>query len=351
MTALLDEAPYAPRDDAAFLAEAVALTRAHLAGCADYARLWPGFTGAATVEELPWLHVGVFKHLRLRTELAGLTHQRVLLSSATTSGVSSQVALDDRSAALQARSSLAILEDFVGAARRPLIILDDARSLRQRGQVAARVAAALSLMPLAATTTFALDDARPDATRWDLIEGALGNAPAAPAFLVYGFSWVLWPRWVHGAMPASVRAQLADRVAHFVHSGGWKKLEASAVAPEVLERALLADVAAGSRVIDFYGLVEQNGVVFPRCAAGARHVPRWAQVIVRDPWTLAALPPGEVGLLQFVNVLADGAPYHSVLTEDLGARLAGDGPRGRGGPRFTLHGRVPKAELRGCANV
>jgi len=348
MTVLLGQAPYAPRDDAAFLAEAVALTRAHLAGCADYARMWPGFTGAASVEELPWLHVGVFKHLRLRTEVAGLTHQRVLLSSATTSGVSSQVALDDKSAALQARSSLAILEDFVGTARRPLIILDDARSLRQRGQVAARVAAALSLMPLAATTTFALDGARPDETRWDLIEDALGNAPAV---LVYGFTWVLWQRWVHGAMPASVRALLADRVAHFVHSGGWKKLEASAVAPAVLEQALLADVAAGSQVIDFYGLVEQNGVVFPRCAAGARHVPRWAQVIVRDPWTLAALPPGELGLLQFINVLALGAPYHSVLTEDLGARLAGDCACGRGGPRFTLHGRVPKAELRGCANV
>ncbi len=348
MTALLDAPPYAPRDDARFLAEASALTRAHLADCADYARIWPDFMDAATVEDLPWLHVGLFKQIHFRTASPGLTHQRVLRSSATTSGTSSQVALDDKSSALQARSSLAILQDFVGAERRPLIVLDDAGALRQRGQIAARVAAALSLVPLASTTTFALDATRPDHTQWSAIAAALSGAAS---FLVYGFTWVLWQRWARGAMPDDVRALLRTRRGHFVHSGGWKKLEAEAVAPEVLEHALLDGVASGSQVIDFYGLVEQNGVVFPRCAAGARHVPRWAQIVVRDPWSFAALPPGQPGLLQFINVLAHGAPYHSVLTEDLGQRIAGDCSCGRGGPRFTLLGRVPRAELRGCANV
>jgi hypothetical protein len=346
MSALLEQAPYAARDERAFLAEAVALTRAHLAGCDDYRRIWPAWEGAARVEELPWLHVGLFKHLVLRT--AGVTHQRMLLSSATTSGTSSQVALDDKSGALQARSSKAILEDFVGAGRRPLIILDDARALRQRGQVAARVAAALSLIPLASTTTFALDGVRPEETAWNAVEAAIGGAAE---LLVYGFTWVLWQRWVQGEMPHDVRESLRGKRVVFVHSGGWKKLEAEAVAPEVLERALLDHTGAGSTVVDFYGLVEQNGVVFPRCAAGARHVPRWADVVVRDPWTMAALPPGRPGLLQLINVLAHGAPYHSVLTEDLGQRLDGACPCGRTGPRFTLLGRVPRAELRGCASV
>lgn len=348
MSGLLDEAPYAARDERRFLEEAEALTRVHLAGCEDYARIWRGYASAASVEELPWLHVGLFKEIVFRTEAPGVTHQRMLLSSATTSGASSQVALDDKSGALQARSSLAILTDFVGDGRRPLIVLDDAKALRQRGQVAARVAAALSLVPLASTTTFALDGARPGFTDWGAIAAAIGEASEV---LVFGFTWVLWQRWVRGDMPEAVRALLRTRRVHFVHSGGWKKLESEAVAPAVLEHELLEGVAPGSAVIDFYGLVEQNGVIFPACRAGARHVPRWADVVVRDPWTLAALPPGQPGLLQLVNVLAHGAPYHSVLTEDLGELLDGTCTCGRLGPRFRLIGRVPKAELRGCANV
>lgn len=343
MTTLLDAPPYGPRDDAQLLREAVELTKKHLAGCRDYALIWPGFTGAGSLEELPYLHVGLFKRIAFRTE--GVKHQRVLLSSATTSGTSSQVALDEVSAQLQAKSSLAILKDFVGEARRPLVVIDDAASLRQRGQVSARVAAALSLLPLASTTTFLL---KGEEAQWALVEDAIR---AEPAFFVYGFTWVLWKRWAQGGMPDSLRALLGGKQVHFVHSGGWKKLEAEAVSREALDGALLKDTAPGSRVIDFYGLVEQNGVVFPLCEAGARHVPRWATVIVRDPWTMKPAGPGEQGLLQFISVLAHGAPYHSVVTEDLGTLIAGPCPCGRSGPRFTLHGRVPKAELRGCANV
>lgn len=343
MTTLLDGPPYGPRDDARFLDEANALTRWHLEGCDDYARIWPDFSSAAALEALPYLHVGLFKRVVFRT--AGVKHQRVLLSSATTSGTSSQVALDEDSARLQGQSSLSILRDFVGDAHRPLLIIDDAASLRQRGQVSARVAAALSLLPLATTTTFLL---KGDEPQWALVEEALREASGA---LVYGFTWALWQRWAQAARPASLEAMLRQRRVHFVHSGGWKKLEAEAVSRDVFDGALLAGVGEGSRVIDFYGLVEQNGVIFPLCESGARHVPRWAAVLVRDPWTLAPQPPGREGLLQFINLLARGAPYHSVLTEDVGAVLDGPCACGRLGPRFELRGRVPKAEVRGCANV
>ncbi len=73
-------------------------------------------------------------------------------------------------------------------------------------------------------------------------------------------------------------------------------------------------------------------------------------MIVRDPWTLEPLV-GATGQLQLINVLAYGAPYQSVLTEDLGEAVDGPCPCGRPGRRFRLAGRVPKAEVRGCANV
>ncbi len=348
MSALLDRPPYGPRDDATLLAELEALTRHHLAGCPPYARLVGDLGAPTAVAELPFVHVGLFKHVDLLTEAEGLSHGRTLLSSATTSGVSSRIVLDDQSAALQARSVVAILADFVGADLCPLIVLDSPASLRSRGQLSARVAAALSLRPLASELKFVLRDAAdPGSMDWDAVAAVLD---AHPQVRVYGFTWVLWQAWAAADLPSAVRALLASRRVHFVHSGGWKKLEEAQVDAARFEADLLTPTGPGSAVVDFYGLVEQAGVVYPACSEGLRHVPVWADVVVRDPYSMEPLD-STPGQLQLLNLLARGAPYHSVLTEDLVRLVPGSCVCGRQGKRFELLGRMPRAELRGCANV
>jgi hypothetical protein len=346
--ALLDREPFGPRDDAALLAELNALTRFHLAGCPPYARVWPGFEEAATIADLPYLHATVFKHVALRTQAEGIVHGRQLNSSSTSGQQASQIALDGLSSELQGESTRSILRAFVGEGERPLVVLDSPRSLRGRA-LSARLAAAMALRPLATDLHLVLERADdPASVRWEAIEQALEGHDR---LLVYGFTWILWQAWGAAELPESLRERLRDVRIDFVHSGGWKKLEALAVDRERFDAALLRHAAPGSSVVDYYGLVEQVGVVFPLCEAGARHAPVWAEVVVRDPWTLAPLGPGEQGQLQLLNPLARGGPYHSVLTEDLGTLLGGPCPCGRQGRRFTLDGRVPKAEVRGCANV
>lgn len=335
MSELLELPPFGPRDDARFLAGMNELTRFHLEASPELRRMWPRWNGAASIEELPFVHVGVFKQLLLRSR--GAAHQRILRSSGTSGGAASRIALDEESSELQARSSVAILREVVGPERAPLLVLDRAASLRQRGEVSARIAAALSLRPLASEILFVLGD--DDQIKWD----AVLDAAARHAHLrVYGFTSVLWQAW-------QTRPELSGKRIDFVHSGGWKKLEAARVTREQFDGALLQGLAPESRVVDYYGLVEQVGIVYPLCAAGFRHVPAWAAVIARDPWTLE--PVREAGMLQSMNVLPRGAPYHSVLTEDLGRVVEGACGCGREGMRFELHGRVPKAETRGCANV
>jgi hypothetical protein len=349
MSQLLEDRPFAPRDDAAFLREMADLTRWHQAHCPEYARIWPRPIEPHSAADLPYLHVGLFKRLLLQTRGEGIVHQRTLLSSSTTGNQPSRISLDERSSALQSRSSLAILTEMVGPERRPLLVLDDARNLRQRGEVSARIAAAMALRPLAIETHFLLDESTGRArTRWELLTDILNRHDD---LLVYGLTFLLWTAWAKADMPDSIRAALAGKRIHFVHSGGWKKLESLQVRQEQLEAELLAGLDRRSAVVDFYGLVEQIGVVFPLCSAGVRHVPRWADVIVRDPWTLAPLAE-EPGLLQLMNVLAFGAPYHSILTEDQG-KLMEDGTCrcGRSGKRFQLLNRLPQSETRGCANV
>ncbi len=347
MSVLLQQAPFSERDDDTLLREMNALSHWHLDGCDAYRTIWPKFTEARSLEELPFLHVGVFKHRVWRTNGEGITHQRTLKSSST-SGTSSQIALDGRSGALQAQSSAAILQDLLGADQRPLLILDDVKSLQQRGEVSARVTAAMSLRPLSTEMHFLLNGH--DAAQ-SLDWAKVGELCAKSSrLLVYGFTWMLWTGWAQGLIPDDVRAALAKTQVHFVHSGGWKKLEAMKVSREQFESALLGMCASGSGVLDFYGLVEQVGIIYPLCSAGFRHVPRWAAVLVRDPWTLQIMTNAP-GMLQLMNPLALGAPYHNVLTEDMGRMVDGACECGRLGQRFELLGRMPKAELRGCANV
>lgn len=348
MSALLQQNPYGERDDRVFLSELRTLTRHHIAGCPEYRHAWQNWDGAEDVAEFPFLHVGAFKSMQFVTNAPGIKHRRVLKSSATSSGVSSQITLDPCSADLQARSSQAILAHFLGDVRRPLVILDSVAGLRSGTELSARVAAALTLKPLSSDVLFLLKDGPdPSSMRWDQLHRILVRYES---ILVYGFTYILWCAWADAEMPVEVRRALSGKRIDFVHSGGWKRLEQLRVHREQFDANLLRDLDPRSRVLDFYGLVEQVGVVYPLCSAGFRHVPVWADVLVRDPWTLAPLTDSE-GQLQLINLLAWGAPYHNVLTEDLGRLLPGECPCGRNGKRFEFIRRMPKAEMRGCANV
>lgn len=344
----LDGQPYGARDEGALLDALDALTRHHLAGCAAYARVWPDYARAETLDALPWLHARMFKHVDLRTGVGTETAGRVLRSSSTTGAQPSRVHLDARSSALQARSAEAILRDFVGAHPRCVVVLDSAASVRAGREVSARVASAMALRPLARDMVYALADAqRPETLRWDALRSALREHDE---LIVHGVTWALWLAWSRAPWPDDVASMLRRTRVTFVHSGGWKRLDALAVSSDRFDATLRASAAPGSTVVDCYGLVEQNGVVFPSCAWGYRHVPRWADVLARDPYDLRACE-GRTGMLQLVNTLAWGAPYHSVLTEDLGLVEPTPCPCGRSGRRFVLQGRVPAVEVRGCGNV
>ena len=347
MSKMLDRSPFTERDDICLLAEMNALSNWHLSGCEAYRSVWPLFTEAQCFADLPFLHVGAFKHRVWRTSGEGMLHQRTLKSSST-SGVSSQISLDARSGALQAKSSAAILKALLGDDIRPLIVLDSAKSLQQRGEVSARVTAAMSLRALSSEIHFILGESNSaESANW---KSFIDICTKNERVLVYGFTWILWLSMGQSMLPRELRDVLSNTRVDFVHSGGWKKLEDKKVTREQFDAALLENVAPGSTVLDFYGLVEQVGIIYPMCKEGYHHVPRWAAALVRNPWTMEPVVD-QPGMLQLMNPLAFGAPYHSVLTEDMGRLIEGVCECGRVGQRFQLLGRIPKAEVRGCSNV
>jgi hypothetical protein len=348
LSALLDLPPFGQRDDGTLLREMNDLTRFHREGCPLYARIHPEHKAVDSLEALPYLHVGLFKRFDLRTDGDAVRHTRVLSSSATTSGIASRIALDQQGSALQSRATESVYRDTLGAfAGAPLLVLDHSSALRKPG-VSARLAAALSLRAMASEFHFLLREPDvPESINWEVVGDLLSRHGRA---LVYGFTWMLWRAWAASPPPAEVLSTLGASPLAFVHSGGWKRMESLQVSRGAFDEALLRHAAPGSSVTDFYGLVEQPGMIYPLDPSGLRRVPVWGAVIARDPVSLRPVldAPGQ---LQLLNPLARGGPYHSVLTEDMGIVPSVPPDGGEPGSVFELIGRIPNAEVRGCANV
>src|SRR5258707_6987279 len=147
--------------------------------------------------------------------------------------------------------------------------------------------AALSLQPLATDLHFLLNSVDdPEHARWEVLINVLQEHDE---ILVYGFTYILWQVFGTAHVPEHVRSALRGKRVLFIHSGGWKKLEALRVDSATFTAALVHDLDPGSKGVDYYGLVEQVGVIYPLCEAGFRHVPVWAAALVRETATLRPL--------------------------------------------------------------
>jgi hypothetical protein len=179
--------------------------------------------------------------------------------------------------------------------------------------------------------------------------------------VIYGFTYAVHLH-LGGGLAASRAALAGLRMkrrrehtpqTHVLHSGGWKKLEEISVDKSVFNSDLGETLGVStSSVIDYYGMVEQLGVVYPDCSEGNKHAPRFAEVIVRNPVDWSPCTEGQTGLIQVLSALSPCFPGQALLTEDMGVVIHEDGCRcGRRGIAFRFAGRVPKAEVRGCSDV
>jgi hypothetical protein len=356
---LLTPAPYrlAPEQRQCAL---LALLKEELAYACDrnprfrnYVNHWPvDFRAADKLADLPFLPVGAFK---LNPPLALVDAgevKRTLASSATTGQVPSRVILDAATARRMTKGVVTIIRDFIGPARRPYLVIDTPENMTAQAELAARAAAIQGLGSFATAVTCCLRRDQQGESSLDL-EKLLDCAARwkETEVLVYGFTHVIWTQLVQPLQRRGVTLGIPN--VHVLHSGGWKRLEEQAVTKEVFTRGVASVFGCSAdRIIDYYGMVENVGVVYPDCRHGNKHVPAFAEVIVRHPLTLAPVEAGQVGIVEVCSVLPTSFPGFLLLTEDLAEFIGYDGcPCGRRGTQFRFAGRVPKAEVRGCGNV
>jgi hypothetical protein len=323
------------------------------AGYGNYVQCWPrDYRTAARVADLPFLPVRTLKANPPISFVNPDEVKRTLTSSATTSQMPSRVVLDSPTARRMTKGIVSIVRDFIGPARRPYLVVDTAGFQGGASELGARGAAIQGLQPFASETAHCLSLS----AQGDLILDRdrlrqFAQDRQDTEVLVYGFTYILWNHLVKPLAAEGVCLNLPK--ARILHSGGWKRLQDQAVEKTVFNEGLARLFGCSpARIVDFYGMVESVGVIYPDCSAGNKHGPAFGDVIVRNPLTLEPVAAGEHGIVQVCSILPTSFPGHLLLTEDMAQVLAYDGcPCGRRGISFRFAGRVPKAELRGCGNI
>jgi hypothetical protein len=320
-------------------------------GYENYVKGWPSdYRSADQVASLPFLPVGLLKASPPLSLVGRDKITRTLSSSATTSQLPSRVALDLPTSRRMTKGIASIVRDFIGPARRPYLVVD---VLGQTGnELGAREAAIRGLQPFASDVSYCLDLNDQDTLILD--QGKLQEFARNwqdTESLVYGFTYILWNHLVTPLMAHGICLNLPK--VRILHSGGWKRLHEQAVEQTAFNEGLAKVFGCSAdRIVDFYGMVESVGVIFPDCADGNKHAPAFGDVIVRNTLTLKPVLQGEHGIVQVCSVLPTSFPGHLLLTEDMAQVIAYDGcPCGRRGISFRFAGRIPKAEIRGCGNL
>jgi hypothetical protein len=323
------------------------------AGYENYVRQWPvDYRSAARVADLPFLPVSLLKANPPLSFIPPEEMKRTLTSSATTSQSPSRVVLDAATSRRMTKGVVTIVRDFIGTSRRPYLVVDTQDLMRGGGDLGARGAAIQGLHPFASQATYCLKvDEQGELTldRKKLLEFAETHRNSE--ILVYGFTYILWNYLVKPLLSEEISLNLPQ--VRILHSGGWKRLQEQAVEKAVFNEKLARIFGCSPEcVIDFYGMVESVGVIFPDCPEGNKHAPVFGDVIVRNPLTLEPVAAGGFGIVQVCSILPTSFPGNLLLTEDM-AQVMGydDCACGRRGVSFRFAGRVPKAELRGCGNL
>lgn len=296
-----------------------------------------------SLDALPFIPVGVFKRLTLKSRNEGL---KEMVSSGTTNQQNARIFIDEQNAMWQQQTLINIGSNFIGEKRMPMLIIDAPNALRKKQAFSARGAGILGFSLFGSPVCYALNDDM--SLNLDMIQEFVGRFRQGPV-LVFGFTALIWEYFYKALLNINFSLDLKD--GYLIHGGGWKKLKDQAVSNKTYGNALKR-VLGSIKIINYYGMVEQTGSIYFECPQGHLHASTYSEVFVRHPNDFSLCKEKEPGIIQVISPMASAYPGHSILTEDLGIILGVDDcPCGRKGKYFQVLGRIPKAEIRGCSDT
>lgn len=321
------------------------LDNLHFEKCEEYRNIVSSFGSSNWFGGHAYLPVRLFKDFSLKS-VPEHDVFKVLTSSGTTSQKVSRIFLDKETASNQTKALVKIMQHYLGVQRLPMLIIDHPSVVKDRLSFSARGAGILGLANFGRDHTYALDDDMQ--INIPRVQAFIEKYKGKPIF-IFGFTFMIWQYFFQVLLNRNIKLDLGGSV--LVHSGGWKKLIDIAVDNSVFKK-VATDTCNIARVHNFYGMVEQVGSIFVECTHGFLHAPDYADINIVDAETMQFLPYGQKGLIAVSSVLPSSYPGHRLLTEDLGTVYGEDSCEcGLAGKFFHVHGRIPKAEVRGCSDT
>ncbi len=325
------------------------LTDYHYRNCIPYKNVIRtiynnNYGNSQSLSEIPFIPVRLFKNIDLKS-IPDSDVLKTLTSSGTTSTQVSKIFIDRETSLLQTKALASIVTSFIGSKRLPMIIIDTESSLGTASGMSARGAGLVGLSNFGRNHFYALDKNMQLKINelLDFIEKYSGEK-----ILVFGFTFMVWQYFYEELRKNNIKLNLDG---YLIHSGGWKKLTEIAVSNDIFKEKIQEQTGI-AKVHNFYGMVEQVGSIYMECEKGYFHSPNFSEIILRGSDLKFSNKIGEEGIIQTLSILPKSYPGHSILTEDLGIIHGIDRCAcGRKGVYFSISGRIPKAELRGCSDV
>lgn len=303
-----------------------------------------------SIDDVPPMPVQMFKYFDLSTCPKDQI-VRILKSSGTTSQIQSRVPLNKHTVINQIKALNSILSDYLGNKRKIFLVIDH-EGINESGQeLSARTAGVRGLSIFSKKTFYLLKEENGK---------LILNLPAIKKITeeysdkevyVFGFTYIIWSTFYKQIIEKNITFNFQD--VKIFHSGGWKKLKQEQVSKEKFSKEIANIFHADTKnVYDFYGMVEQTGIIFIDCEHGNKHVPNFSQIIIRNVQNLKPCSINEMGLIEVMSILSDSYYCQAILTEDLGYVVGVDDcPCGRKGKYFRFTSRVEKVEVRGCGDT
>lgn len=296
--------------------------------------------------DLPFLPVRLFKELDL-VSIDSENIVKTMTSSGTTGQKVSKIYLDKETSYNQTKVLTAIVANYLGKARLPMLILDSSEILKNRALFSARGAGILGFSMFGSERMYVFDAEMK--MNLNALEEFILKYKNREIF-IFGFTFMIWQHFYKELKNSKYKPDLSQAI--LIHGGGWKKIQSESVDSEQFKRCL--NEVSGIKpenIHDYYGMVEQTGSIYMECEKGFLHAPVYSDILIRRPLDFSLAEFGEEGLVEVVSILPKSYPGHILLTEDIGVVFGEDDCNcGRLGKYFKISGRIKNAEIRGCSD-
>ena len=322
----------------------------HKKNCLEYKNLINNFDlklkRFKTVEELPFLHVNMFKEKDLYS-IKKKNIYKILNSSGTTNKKLSKIFLDSINAKNQIIALKKIVASFLGEERLPMLIFEKNPNLIDKKKFGAKIAAILGFSIFGKNYTYVINSK--NEIDYKVLNNFLEKF-ADNKFFIFGFTSSIYEFLIKKIDNRKIFRLFENGI--LFHGGGWKKLEKNKINNEIFKSKLNYKLKL-STVVNYYGVVEQTGSIFIECEkCNCFHTNIFNDVIIRDENLNPIKQNNKRGMVQVLSILPSSYPGNSILLEDEGFIVNQKNEKcDNTGKSFKIVGRIPKAEVRGCSDV